>query len=494
MVDRSRTDLASELIRQYFDDFTCQVIEYLMREGPSLLSSIRKSTNLKLSLLRRIMIFLCGHGICYYNGEATLYSISLTNIIQLHQSSRLVYFIKSELGDECADIAFQIFLHSHVSKSQLLNRLQELHNFATIEKCLDLLNGKNVLSSFDPRIDLNGDFDLVQGCKRHKQKIDNMDIDPTVWSFKYSQFETLIINKLIENAFQHRHGSYAKDIIGSLFSISEIKQRNIENSKNQITANVSIDEIVRLRKLKPSFSPLMKMQFNTLTTDLKLNCLHHVADSKQGLYYLDYSKAIAPIFYEHVSSLIEQKYSQATCALFNMILNEKTINQKRVEDTILMSSNEAKSALLNLCKDKFISLSELSRSVADPVAIKCQHFFTVNKLNVCNVFLNHLYKTLSNLHNLMEHVAQSIDDKFAYDAQRRQVQRNTNDSFMKSDIEETVINESKRDSVNKLQHFENDQHEVSGTHSCHPQLKKVFHAILEIDQLTILAKRYHELL
>eukprot|EP00105_Crassostrea_gigas_P025260 XP_011445785.1 PREDICTED: DNA-directed RNA polymerase III subunit RPC3 [Crassostrea gigas] len=109
----------------------------------------------------------------------------------------------------------------------------------------------------------------------------------------------------------------------------------------------------------------------------------------------DIYEALAQLVKAHIESVVQERFGSKCLRIFRVLLLKKHLEQKQIEDFVMISAKEAKDLLYTLFSENFITTTEISKT-PDHAPSRTFFLFTVNIQHVASMVLNRCYKALYN--------------------------------------------------------------------------------------------------
>ncbi|CAL1537610.1 unnamed protein product [Lymnaea stagnalis] len=318
-----------------------------------------------------------------------------------------------------------------ISQNLVKDKVTTLVKARLIRRCADIIydkEGKNAVSSGeigDPELLFNlpnaVDFEPAAGSKRppsnleqraaKKLKLETGDatetlmkdsetsknVGPGYWCVNVYQFHHHFRDQAIVAAVSRNIDQKASEVIRTLLRISETRSQPLSPESSP----VSLTEIYNAM---PKDKVMPKSTLEQYLKYLSENCFNFVTkvgESGGGMFQImlvssltsnfDYFKAIKAICVSQIESIILERFGSKALRMFRVLLTDKQVEQKQVEERAMLPPKEAKELLYKMFAENFITLTELSKT-PDHAPTRTFYFFNVNLIQVSRMLLERCYQ------------------------------------------------------------------------------------------------------
>ncbi|XP_028399023.1 DNA-directed RNA polymerase III subunit RPC3-like [Dendronephthya gigantea] len=439
--------LASWILKDHYGEIVANVCLQILRSGWATLASIIKETALPMSKIKRAVCVLIQHNMVKFQKGARgqiMYSAQISNILAIVHFPKLVYCAKTAFGNAAELIIKELLLHGKMTMSSVvtnvtnqlldpaLNQAEEIdqHNVADqfvklVEEHLikrHLGDDKGTIDSKeeqDANLGINKpenvQYDLPVGYfksgsgkrkagpsdggpapKKRKNSSEQVSVNfedsGMLWQVNIIQFYHCFVNEMVENAVKNRLDESAAEIVKVMLNLT-ILSRDYFSPE---TKPVSVNDIDQRLNGSLNLGRSKITQYLNLLQDDEVGFVSKVGENAGGVYVVNIKKSVEAVCLQSIESVIRERCGSKSLRIFNLLRIKRHLEQKQVEDLIMVPSKEAKERLYNLLSEKFINLQEVPRAT-DYAPSRTFYLFSVNVSQVCRMLLDRSYKTVGNL-------------------------------------------------------------------------------------------------
>ncbi|CAB3981280.1 DNA-directed RNA polymerase III subunit RPC3 [Paramuricea clavata] len=442
----SQLRLSSHILKEHYGEIVEKVGLNILRKGWTTIASIKQDTGLAISKIKKSICILIQHNLVKFQKNArgqVTYSAQISNILTIHQYPKLTYCAKVTFGDAAELIIEELLHHGSMTMSSIVanvtNRLldpalsqsEQIDYEHVANQFVELVKGHLIKRSLgdeimviskgteEAKLDVvranDMEYDLPLGyitsasgkrkavsnndgpaAKKRKSSNEQVSIDfkdaDMLWKVNILQFYHHLVNELIENAVRNRLDEFAAEIVKVMLKLTILTRDGFSPQTKPVSV-YEIDE--RLSDSSEIDSDEIAQYLNLLQDD-EVGFVSKVGENSGGLYVVNIKKSMEAICVQTIESVVRERCGSKSMRIFKLLLLKQHLEQKQVEDLIMVPAKEAKELLYNLLSEKFINLQEVPRAT-DYAPSRTFYLFSVNISQVCRMLLDRSYKTLSNL-------------------------------------------------------------------------------------------------
>ncbi|ESN94762.1 hypothetical protein HELRODRAFT_193781 [Helobdella robusta] len=240
------------------------------------------------------------------------------------------------------------------------------------------------------------------------EEADDKNVEPAskkfksegLWKLNSSKFNELLRNQIIIETMAMKIDRRSADIVKAILRLSELSQlqKNVANRfrtfgvtcneifsclKKQMTSLTLLQLDQMLKILLEDANSILKYALSDMHVCIRwrdgptaaVHCrslpetsnpgdafLHSSfvmkdGDSGGGVYRIDFQQAFTELGLAHVTSVIQERYGSKSLRIFRVVMLKKKIEQKQIEDLVMMDPKEAKELLYKLLEDNILFLT-----------------------------------------------------------------------------------------------------------------------------------------
>lgn len=445
----SQLRLASFILKEHFGEIVEEVGLYILRKGWTTLAGLKQETSLNIAKIKRALCVLIQHDVVKFKKTAknqVSYTAQLPNILTILQYHKLTYCAKLLYGDACELIVEELLHHGSMSMTKIvqnvthrlldpaLNQSDEFDQHYVANQFAELVEGhfikrvslNSCLSSSEEdavySVDSMGNSQYClpaaysyQGTGKRKITGSNSD-EPTIkrrkdeneqallinfededilWQINFLQFSHHLANEMIINAVKNQADELAADIVKIMLDLTVQSRDGYAAQTNSVSVYDIADKSTKIDKSQIT-------QYLSLLEDDQIGFVSKTAENCGGMYAVNIKKSMEAMCIQSIESVIRERCGSKSLRIFKLLLLKKHLEQKQVEELIMVPSKEAKELLYNLLSEKFVTLQEVPRT-ADYAPSRTFYLFSVKITQICRMLLDRSYKAQGNLISRRHH-------------------------------------------------------------------------------------------
>uniref|UniRef100_A0A2C9LPN6 DNA-directed RNA polymerase III subunit RPC3 n=1 Tax=Biomphalaria glabrata TaxID=6526 RepID=A0A2C9LPN6_BIOGL len=184
----------------------------------------------------------------------------------------------------------------------------------------------------------------------------------------------------------------ASEVMRTMLRLSETRSNPLSLESEPL----SFTEISNAMPKDKILQKNMLDQYLKCLSDNCYNFVTKVGESGGGLYQINYFKAIKAICVSHIETIVLERFGSKALRMFRVLLTDKQVEQKQVEERAMLPPKEAKELLYKMFAENFITLTELSKT-PDHAPTRTFYFFNVSLIQVSRMILERCYQAISNM-------------------------------------------------------------------------------------------------
>ncbi|KAH9518420.1 DNA-directed RNA polymerase III subunit RPC3 [Bulinus truncatus] len=448
-MSRINSELSYNILKEYYGEIVANVGLFLIRSKSSTLGTIVQRTchNSKqvkqalLTLIKQNLVTFSQnkHGFIEYTSkpDAVLWILRYPNYIHCAKmlfgdaAELLVEEIllqgQSRLGsavEKTTNKLNESLLSSgsslpEISQSLIWDKVTSLVKARLIRRCEDTVTDKDgqfsvaVSEIIDPEalfiLPTAFDFEFSAGKKRPasenveitskrikletgesrdfgEQKSDNCQASGH-WCVNVYQFHHHFRDQSIIAAVARNIDQRASEVIRTMLRLSETRSNPLSRESEPL----SFTEILNSLPKDKSLQKNVLDQYLKCLSDNCFSFVTKVGESGGGMYQI-----IKAICVSHIETIVLERFGSKALRMFRVLLADKQVEQKQVEERAMLPPKEAKELLYKMFAENFVTLTELSKT-PDHVPTRTFYFFNVNLIQVSRMLLERCYQAVTNM-------------------------------------------------------------------------------------------------
>uniref|UniRef100_A0A1A9X417 DNA-directed RNA polymerase III subunit RPC3 n=1 Tax=Glossina brevipalpis TaxID=37001 RepID=A0A1A9X417_9MUSC len=217
----------------------------------------------------------------------------------------------------------------------------------------------------------------------------------TFWQINFSRFHQDFRDSVMVGAIERKMGPSAAECfqyilkqmyertdpwqrqISNPFTVAEIKQSLVKNSKN-------FDLITNLE------------QYIILIADDSLGFIRKIGEMGNGQYVVDLSQAFEELTLCCIENIITERFGSKASRIFRVVRVKKYIEQEDLQKEAMIPAKEAKLLSYNLFQEQFLQIKSIRKPGGGGTAAKAFFLFHLKHLQIVTMLLDICYKALYN--------------------------------------------------------------------------------------------------
>ncbi|GFO13557.1 DNA-directed RNA polymerase iii subunit rpc3-like [Plakobranchus ocellatus] len=200
---------------------------------------------------------------------------------------------------------------------------------------------------------------------------------PSYWCVNVHQFHHHFRDQAIIAAVARIIDQKASEVMRTMLRLSETKTIPTDPS----SADLSFTEIYNAI---PKDKIMTRNVVDQYLKCLSQNCCDFV------------TKAVEALSISEIETVVLERFGSKALRMYRVLLAEKQVEQKQVEEKAMLPPKEAKELLYKMFAENFVTLTELSKA-PDHAPARTFYFFNVNLLQVSRMILEKCYKAAANV-------------------------------------------------------------------------------------------------
>lgn len=466
-----KLELCEQLLKHCYGEIVTSVGMCLLLNKANQFGTISRQTQMEPALVRQALCSLIQQNIVTFhqnNSGQTEYHASSDAVLCRMRFPRYIHCAKTLFGDAAELIVEELLMQGrsllgetvtetvdklNESLAESESSLPQISHHLIREKAVILVkarlirrcegvdkdkDGKVVASSIvlDPEIlfDLPRpyDFDAVTGSKRSmdeksdvpRKKIkletgcvdSSLDISeqcgPSYWCVNVHQFHHHFRDQAIIAAVAKVIDQRASEVMRTMLRISETKTV----PTHPTSVHLSFTEICAAMPKDKILTPNVMDQYLKCLSESCCGFVTRVGESSGGMFQINFRKAVEALCISEIETIVLERFGSKALRMYRVLLAEKQVEQKQVEEKAMLPPKEAKELLYKMFAENFVTLTELSKA-PDHAPARTFYFFNVNLFEVSRMLLEKCYKAASNM--MARHQTCLSENKRLLDKQER---------------------------------------------------------------------------
>ncbi|RUS80023.1 hypothetical protein EGW08_012193 [Elysia chlorotica] len=450
-MSRLKLELCEQLLKECYGEIVASVGMSLLHNKSSPLAMIIHRTKMEAKQIKQALCSLIQQNIVTFhknNAGLTEYSGSSDAILCRLRFPHYIHCAKTLFGDAAEFLVEELLVQGRstlgdavnktvnklneslavskssipeISQNLIKDKVSILVKARLIRRCHDVSRDKDgkVISMddmsnpeilFDPPREY--DYEKSTGSKRSAGEICEVPLKkikledgeeasslgkpsetgPSYWCVNVHQFHHHFRDQAIISAVAKIIDQKASEVMRTMLRLSETKTVPTDS----ISAHLSFTEIcTAMPKDKIMTSNVMDQYLKCLSE----NCsgfVTKVGESGGGMFQINFSKAVEALCISEIETIVLERFGSKALRMYRVLLAEKQVEQKQVEEKAMLPPKEAKELLYKMFAENFVTLTELSKA-PDHAPARTFYFFNVNLLQVSRMLLEKCYKATANV-------------------------------------------------------------------------------------------------
>ncbi|XP_059179369.1 DNA-directed RNA polymerase III subunit RPC3-like isoform X2 [Physella acuta] len=454
-MSRINTDLCYQILKEYYGEVLAAVGIFLVRNKTSSCGIIAHKSGLTILQVKQAIRSLIQQNIVTFSQSKSgsiEYMASANAILWRLRYPRYIHCAKMLFGDAAELLVEEILLQGQsrlgsavskttsklndslvsiasalpeISPSLVKDKVTTLVKARLLRRCEDIVKdkeGKFAVASgtvIDPELLFSLptalDFEPVVGSKRpattnpetssKRLKLDSGDAaDVQVmsdsagcgaseyWCVNVHQFHHHFRDQAIVAAVARNIDQKASEVMRTMLRLSET--RTLPTSPESVP--LSLTEIYNALPKDKAMQKTTLEQYLKCLSECCFDFVTKVGESGGGMYQINFFKAIKAICISHIETIILERFGSKALRMFRVLLTDKQVEQKQVEERAMLPPKEAKELLYKMFAENFIALTELSKT-PDHAPTRTFYFFNVNLIQLSRMLLEKCYQAEVNV-------------------------------------------------------------------------------------------------
>jgi len=228
---------------------------------------------------------------------------------------------------------------------------------------------------------------------------DGVAIDNDVyWRVNYEQFHIFYRNEAIVAFVNEKINTNAALIVKTMLRLSERYDK-----QSTRTSAISVDRLSRALPKNNEFvekddtvnqAEIVKYLI-AMAKDVS-EMVIKVGESDGGSYSVNIENVVHILKQKTIESIIQEKFDLFTCRIFRILLYKKQLEQKNISELAMLPLKEVRERLYKMLAQNYVQLQEVPKS-NDHAPQRTFYLWNVNLLEVKNLLLSEIYKTIINI-------------------------------------------------------------------------------------------------
>ncbi|XP_055884180.1 DNA-directed RNA polymerase III subunit RPC3-like [Biomphalaria glabrata] len=453
-MSRVNTELCYQIVKEYYGEIVANVASFLIRSKSSSLGVIVQRTCYDSKQVKQALLTLIKQNIVTFSqtkSGSIEYTAKPEAILWILRFPNYIHCAKTLFGDAAELLVEELLLQGQtdlgsavvkttnklneslrssgsnlpeISQSLIRDKAVLLVKARLIRRCEDVILGKSgqfgvaVSEVTEPEqlflLPTAIDFETSPGLKRPAS--DNMESKakrikleageaneqeenkvhksqgPGYWRVNVYQFHHHFRDQVIIAAVAKNIDQRASEVMRTMLRLSETRSNPLSLESEPL----SFTEISNAMPKDKILQKNMLDQYLKCLSDNCYNFVTKVGESGGGLYQINIFKAIKAICVSHIETIVLERFGSKALRMFRVLLTDKQVEQKQVEERAMLPPKEAKELLYKMFAENFITLTELSKT-PDHAPTRTFYFFNVSLIQVSRMILERCYQAISNM-------------------------------------------------------------------------------------------------
>ncbi|XP_056021120.1 DNA-directed RNA polymerase III subunit RPC3-like [Ostrea edulis] len=432
---RRQHDVCRFLLFQHFGKQASIVGKYLLQKSMCHLQLIATELNIETEQVKKILCILIQQNIVTFEQHKKgfiEYSIKKDEILNRLWFPKYIYCAKTLYGDAAELLLEEILQRGQVQMSKVVEVVMQRFNEALetsgkpkisenfvsekfsnlvkthfLQRCLDpVKSASNKVIGLEMIVPEESLYRLPDLSRKRKKSHDDgppakrsklEEEDPgddggdgIFWRVNCDRFRGHFRDQAMVQAISNKIDRNAGEVLRTLLRVSEVKTPGLAT----VTTPISATEIFNALPKDFMTRPLLETYLSLICDD-STNFLSRVGDSGGGMYSVSMYQVLTQLAKAHIESVVQERFGSKCLRIFRVLLLKKHLEQKQIEDFVMISAKEAKDLLYTLFSENFITTTEISKT-PDHAPSRTYYLFTVNIHDAASVVLDRCYKALYN--------------------------------------------------------------------------------------------------
>ncbi|XP_061172680.1 DNA-directed RNA polymerase III subunit RPC3-like [Saccostrea echinata] len=486
-MSRRQHDVCRFLLFQHFGKQTSVVGRYLLQRSSCSLPLISSETSIEPEQVKKILCILIQQNIVTFEQHKRgyiEYSIKEEEILNRLRIPKYIYCAKTLYGDAAELLLEEVLQRGQVQMSKVIQIVMQRFNEALetsgktkisesfvsekfsslvkthfLQRCLDPVKSESSkVVGLEAGVEEETLYTLPDlsrkrkrspeggpPAKRPKSEDENqMDSDDGIfWRVNCERFHQHFRDQAIVQAISSKIDRNAGEVLRAILRASEVKTASMATA----TTPLSVTEIFNALP-KDLMTRSLLETYLSLICDDSTNFLSRVGDSGGGMYSISIYEALTQLAKAHIESVVQERFGSKCLRIFRVLLLKKHLEQKQIEDFVMISAKEAKDLLYTLFSENFVTTTEISKT-PDHAPSRTYYLFTVNIQQVASLVLDRCYKALYNA--MLKKEAEVTEHRRLLDKQERMeaIAASVEDANQREEILMTIT-PSEQEQINKV--------------------------------------------
>ncbi|KAL4227603.1 DNA-directed RNA polymerase III subunit RPC3 [Mactra antiquata] len=429
-MSKCRTYLCKAVLKEHFGDLAEKICLYMINKGCCHLRQIASETELPLDKVRKVLTALIQQNVIKFEKTkrgVVEYFVDIDVLLWRHRIPKFIHCAKSLYGDAAELLVEDIVYHGQIMMSKAVDNVTSKLNEALenaghqkigssiVHDKFSLLAGShfirqciNGMETSEEELDERDQSTLYRVPPLHstgkrkrsiddseqpakRQKTDAPGDDGIYWKINSRRFHQYFRDQMFIKAISNRIDKRASTILQTMLRLSEVKTDDLCFT----TQPLSFTEIFQAIPLDAGITRNLCEQYLTLMVDDSTNLVSKIGESGGGMFVVNIMKGLTSLCKAHLESVVQERFGSKSLRIFKVLLLKEHLEQKQIEEMAMIPSKEAKELLYNMFAQKFVSVTEISKT-ADHAPARTFYFFRVHMDQLARNILENCYKALAN--------------------------------------------------------------------------------------------------
>ncbi|XP_022334535.2 DNA-directed RNA polymerase III subunit RPC3-like [Crassostrea virginica] len=487
---RRQHDVCRFLLSQHFGEQVSVVGKYLLQRSSSPLHLISSQTNIDHEQVKKILSILIQQNIVTFEQHKRgfiEYSIRTDEILSRLWFPKYIYCVKTLYGDAAELLLEEVLQRGQVQMSKVIEGVmlrfnealetsgkQKISESFVVEKFTNLVKTHFLQRCLDPiksesnkviGLEVKGEEEALytlpdfsrkrkkshddgppaKRSKSEEERTADDEGDGIFWKVNPERFHNHFRDQAIVSAISSKIDKNAGEVLRTILRVSEVRTADMA----LVTTPISVTEIFNALPKDLMTRPLLETYLSLICDD-STKFLSRVGDSGGGMYAINMYEALTQLAKAHIESVVQERFGSKCLRIFRVLLLKKHLEQKQIEDFVMISAKEAKDLLYTLFSENFITTTEISKT-PDHAPSRTFYLFTVNIQQVASMVLDRCYKALYNA--MLKKETEVIEHRRLLDKQERMeaIAAAVEDATQREEVLMTIT-PSEQEQINKVRH------------------------------------------
>ncbi|WAR00666.1 RPC3-like protein [Mya arenaria] len=411
------------ILHDHFGELAETVGYYLSRKSACHLRDIINGTKVPVDRVKKVLSILIQQNLVEFEKNKrgqTEYMLNHDRVMWRNRIPRYIHCGKSLYGDAAELVIEDIVQNGQVTMidtvENVTDKLNEALENADVSvvyekfKCLAQTHFlQQCVNPLDPP--LKNEMDerdvtslytvppLTSGSKKRKHSVGDSDqpqakriktepgtqasTDEVYWRINYSRFHQYFRDQMLIKAMSSKIDKRAGDILQTMLRLSEVKSEELALT----TSPLAFNEIFHALPKELNISRHTCEQYLNIMADDSMSFVMKVGESGGGMYIVNMMKALETLCQAHIESVVQERFGSKSLRIFRVLLLKKHLEQKQIEELVMIPAKEAKELLYNMFAQNY----EVSKT-ADHAPARTFYLFSVNLEQLARMLLQHALK------------------------------------------------------------------------------------------------------